>query len=524
MKQETRASSASPPDAMSSRMGPIDAPSWMRIVELVGGLARREDGQAALDALRSAIDADAVVLHHPHADPRECTVSVSPGSGVARRSHVLRALRPAPATSRLDDPVDVALHDPSARKRLESWGIVSHVVTEHTQATGPSVRLEIYTRHRFELDPSARSALRVMARELAGVLQLEHVVRRRRSVEAFVQNVKNAGPTLVHVYVPARGDTVFANGRCQEFFAEDDLRPRRDRAIERNRHPWLNVVVERDRERLHQQLRATEAVLPGHTLEGVYRFRPDGGARDFHVWTTRISRQVTGGDEELMVTALDVTRERELERHVERVEMHERRALGRELHDGICQDLIGLRMTVDRHMRAGAEQAHAVLGEVSISLDECLKRARKIARGLQPIQISGDDLPSALQELAETTERRFGVPVHVDFRGTTAFLPAEEALQLYWITRESVLNAARHAAATRITVGLAGDGDRVGIRVADDGCGFVLEDAIGTSMGLRILERRARMIGAELRIDSASGHGTTVLCDFEIDGSDDHDE
>ena len=58
--------------------------------------------------------------------------------------------------------------------------------------------------------------------------------------------------------------------------------------------------------------------------------------------------------------------------------------------------------------------------------------------------------------------------------------------------------------------------EKVNLTVSDSGCGFKLEKGTMDGMGLRIMEYRSELVGATLRVKSASGKGTTVACKLKL--------
>jgi two-component system CheB/CheR fusion protein len=86
------------------------------------------------------------------------------------------------------------------------------------------------------------------------------------------------------------------------------------------------------------------------------------------------------------------------------------------------------------------------------------------------------------------------------------------ATHLYRIAQEAIGNAVKHGQAKTIIISLKSLDGEVVLTVRDDGIGFSREGRGIDGMGLRIMEYRADMIGAMLRIDSAKGGGTTVAC------------
>jgi signal transduction histidine kinase len=97
---------------------------------------------------------------------------------------------------------------------------------------------------------------------------------------------------------------------------------------------------------------------------------------------------------------------------------------------------------------------------------------------------------------------RFG-----DERAETLFRMAEEALR----------NIERHAMATRVDVALAMHGEtHLSLRIADDGIGFDPSTSRPGHFGLVGLREQAHLIDADLRIDSAPNHGTTLTIQLRI--------
>ena len=88
-------------------------------------------------------------------------------------------------------------------------------------------------------------------------------------------------------------------------------------------------------------------------------------------------------------------------------------------------------------------------------------------------------------------------------------------LQLLRIAQEAANNAVRHGHARHIRIALAYGHDQVVLTVADDGCGFEVDDrdpapAVGEHLGLLTMRERAARIRGRLEILSSPGRGTTI--------------
>ena len=82
--------------------------------------------------------------------------------------------------------------------------------------------------------------------------------------------------------------------------------------------------------------------------------------------------------------------------------------------------------------------------------------------------------------------------------------------------REAINNAVRHADCGRVNVDLYRRGSTLTLDVQDDGRGFRGDAGSGEGFGLRIMQYRARMIGASLRIGPAEGSGTQVRVEVRV--------
>jgi signal transduction histidine kinase len=83
---------------------------------------------------------------------------------------------------------------------------------------------------------------------------------------------------------------------------------------------------------------------------------------------------------------------------------------------------------------------------------------------------------------------------------------------LYRIAQEAVNNALRHAGATNIVIGLAEVTEGAELSIEDNGRGFTAKGERKAGMGLEVMRHRARLIGAQLSVDSRRGHGTRIVC------------
>jgi two-component system NarL family sensor kinase len=206
-------------------------------------------------------------------------------------------------------------------------------------------------------------------------------------------------------------------------------------------------------------------------------------------------------------------RARELSRRTMQAESEVRRRVAESIHDGPVQELIGLDMILS------AARSKTEDNEVG----ELIEEARDlVARNVRALRDEIVDLgPYAFREITFATaieaclpvwQRRYGLEVRLAIERME--ITPEMANDLFRIAQEAVVNAGRHAEASRVELSLRTVKSDVELRVADDGKGFNGTTPFGNSepghLGLQSMRERAELMDGELEIES-SNRGTRVL-------------
>lgn len=210
----------------------------------------------------------------------------------------------------------------------------------------------------------------------------------------------------------------------------------------------------------------------------------------------------------------EMAERRRLEGALIQADEKQQRALGRELHDGLGQQLTStaffaatLAQRLERQGRPEAEAAQRIVTLTNQAID----MVRALARGLYPAALESAGLRAALQELADNTRMLNNVDCELWVGPTVHIDEASLAIHLYRIAQESVNNALKHGQAKHINISLETVAGQHRLTVSDDGCGFdPAELATGPGMGLHNLRYRAALLGGELIIDSQPRVGATV--------------
>jgi len=183
----------------------------------------------------------------------------------------------------------------------------------------------------------------------------------------------------------------------------------------------------------------------------------------------------------------------------------EEERLAKDLHDAVGQELAGLLMSGESIFRKMNEQdapEAESLGEVVHGLRRVLVDIRLLARGLGRISAG----PGALHQMLEHLAMHSRVPCELDVDPEVVIKDPNVATHLYRIGQEALALAAKHPEASQAVLRLTQDPEAVTLEIEDDGRSS-LEDS---SLGMRIMRQRSRLIGAVLRMES-DGH-TRMIC------------
>jgi signal transduction histidine kinase len=193
----------------------------------------------------------------------------------------------------------------------------------------------------------------------------------------------------------------------------------------------------------------------------------------------------------------------------------ERIRMSRAIHDTLLQGLVGLALQFNDLSRdvESFPPAKEKLSRIRRQVEEYIREARSAIWDLRSPKLETRDLATALREASERaiagTDVQFEFAVEGPPRKASS--PTEE--QILLIGQEAVSNAVRHGKATRIRMMLRYEPDRIGLRVADDGCGFdvdVVRRAGGAHYGLASMSERAEQVRGFFKVVSSPGTGTEI--------------
>ncbi|MGI9178875.1 MAG: ATP-binding protein [Pirellulales bacterium] len=212
--------------------------------------------------------------------------------------------------------------------------------------------------------------------------------------------------------------------------------------------------------------------------------------------------------------------ERTVLRQLLEIQERERQLVSYEIHDGLAQYLAGALMHLEAYLYTKSDASESPeLEQGTRLLRAAAEESRRLIGGLRPPALDELGIVDAIESLV--ADARTEIPT-ISF---SHFLPGERlppALEttIFRIVQESLSNARKHAAARVARVAIERVGDTVKITVRDEGRGFDPAAVPSERFGLEGIRQRCRLFGAEPRIVSAPGKGTTIEAVLPIvDGS-----
>ena len=191
------------------------------------------------------------------------------------------------------------------------------------------------------------------------------------------------------------------------------------------------------------------------------------------------------------------------------------RTISRELHDGICQALMAIKLDLtllDRHV---PDDLRGTVHDIRTQVIDVVQSVRQLSHVLHPPALDDFGVVAAIESVAEKYRVASDLEIRVTTPDPTIRCAAPIELMLFRVFQEALINAAKHSGARRMLVRLALEDDAVVLEISDDGKGFDAHAYFGrpsASAGLGLIGMRERVahFGGVFRVTSRVGAGTRL--------------
>jgi signal transduction histidine kinase len=187
----------------------------------------------------------------------------------------------------------------------------------------------------------------------------------------------------------------------------------------------------------------------------------------------------------------------------------ERRRIGQELHDDICQRIAALELLASDGLRR-PDGSDGALREIRQRLAELSRDVRRLSHDMSASRLHGGQLVNAVKTYVEELARLARLRIRLDIRDLPDDIPADAALCVYRIVQEALRNVARHARTESAEVQLHGGREALRLVIADEGRGFDPVAARSAGLGLLSMEERLERLRGRFEVASQPGRGTRI--------------
>jgi signal transduction histidine kinase len=196
---------------------------------------------------------------------------------------------------------------------------------------------------------------------------------------------------------------------------------------------------------------------------------------------------------------------RQSRQRLTRVQLAERRRIGRDLHDGAQQRLLALGLQLRSALNSDDHRRLSVAIEYGIAeVRTATEELRDLANGLHPSVLTDSGLFAALDDLSARSV------IRIDVRGEERRFPQEIETTGWFIACEAISNVVKHSDATRVDIEISAHRGRFRIRIDDDGTG----NANPAGRGISGIRDRAEALGGSLNVTATERGGTSVRAEL----------
>jgi PAS domain S-box-containing protein len=190
----------------------------------------------------------------------------------------------------------------------------------------------------------------------------------------------------------------------------------------------------------------------------------------------------------------------------------ERRRLAKEIHDGLGQSLIAIRLLIEGKIAVSSEVDKDALEKIRSLIDRTIDDARLMSNNLMPSVLHEFGFVTALRQMCDHVRQTTKIRVNFQVECSKFMLSTVQTVYLFRIAQEAINNILKHADASEMTVMIDQTESLLNFKISDNGKGIPqdrLKQADGN--GLFNIKERVQLLKGEFEISSESGKGTEII-------------
>lgn len=197
------------------------------------------------------------------------------------------------------------------------------------------------------------------------------------------------------------------------------------------------------------------------------------------------------------------------------------KTIGQELHDNIGQVLSVVKLSLAILPIDKEHPAWDAIQNSRQMLNKAMTDLADLTKSLHTDRIAQIGLAESIQFELESLKRTGLLEIEFSITGVEYSFDDQKSIFLFRIFQENVNNILKHAKAEQLWVTLDYADDKFTMTIRDNGIGFDLgakknSTSSVAGVGLKSIFNRAKLIGADLTMESKPGEGTTVIIQLSL--------
>lgn len=194
----------------------------------------------------------------------------------------------------------------------------------------------------------------------------------------------------------------------------------------------------------------------------------------------------------------------------------ERTRIGRELHDGVIQSLLGIQIqlhTLGRELGEGSRPVAAELDRLGDLLRNEVRALREMMQRMSPPELPPERLVETLSDIVQRFQYETGIAARFSSHFDRIDLSPRACRELTRVVQEALVNVRKHSHAAKVFVQFTCADGVCRVSVVDDGRGFPVT---GSRQVPHVLRERVHLLGGDVTVESAPNQGARIAISIPI--------
>lgn len=188
----------------------------------------------------------------------------------------------------------------------------------------------------------------------------------------------------------------------------------------------------------------------------------------------------------------------------------ERRRLAKEIHDGLGQSLIAIRLLIEGKIALSSEVDKNALEKIRTLIDRTIDDVRLMSNNLMPSVLHEFGFVTALRQLCDHVRQSTKIKVNFEAECSKFMLSTIQTVYLFRIAQETINNILKHSGASEMSVIVSQSESMLTFVISDNGKGMQPDNMKHDGNGLINIRERVQLLRGEIDIKSEPGNGTEI--------------